>query len=517
MHFNSFFLKHLAIELNQNLISSNLQECFTQDKDELMIHFIKKNKEDFFIKFTLNPIFTSLSFNEVFARSTKNSTNIFQNIAGFKLKEVVSHLNERALSFVFNNNYVITLKFYGNRANAILFYKNEVIDLFKSKIKSDKNLKFNELDRTLEISIENYITNQGNLSKTIPTLGKEAIFFLNREFDTLFEQYQKQWNLVQKLLSTFGQSNFYIKIWEKKPTLSLVPYGGEIVQTCNSAIEACNAFYLNYVKFDVFDREKLALVTQVEKAIHKNNLAVKQLNKRILTFETGAKNDEIANIIMANLHQIPIKVSSIELFDFYRDENILIKLKPDISPQKNAENYYRKSKNEKTEIDFLKNSVAEKQMQVLSDLEQLETINRVTELKQLRLIAKTLSRITIAKTTDDFPFKETIFMGYQIWAGRNAQNSDLLTLKYAKKNDMWFHAKDVPGSHVVLKYKAGQNFPKPVLERAASIAAYNSKRKTDSLCPVIMTPKKHVRKTKNLAAGKVIVDKEEILMVEPMA
>ncbi len=517
MHFNAFFLKHLAKELGLTLANSIIKECFTQEKDELIIHFETKKGQDFFVKFNLNPVFTSISFPESFTRTNKNSTNVFQNVAGLKLKNVIAHLNERAMSFVLENNYVLTLKFYGNRANAILFRKEIVDELFKSKIKGDKSLKFNELDRFLEVSFDGFLANKGNLAKTIPTLGKEAILFLNQQFEPLFEQYQKQWALVQKLLHSFEQNTFYLKIWDKKPTLSMVPLGGELVQTYSSAVEACNAFYLNYVKYDVFDREKAALINQVEKAIFRNKLAIDQLNKRILIFENGAKNDEIANIIMANLHQIPNKIVKVELFDFYRNETLEIKLKPDISPQKNAENYYRKSKNEKTEIEFLHNSVNDRQIQVLADLEKLQELNEITDFKELRKIAKAFIKISDAKNQEEFPFKETIFMGYQIWAGRNAQNSDLLTLKYAKKNDMWFHAKDVPGCHVVLKFKAGQNFPKLVLERAASIAAYNSKRKTDSLCPVIMTPKKHVRKTKNLAAGKVIVDKEEILMVEPKA
>ncbi|MEQ8810389.1 MAG: hypothetical protein RIE59_15060, partial [Imperialibacter sp.] len=77
------------------------------------------------------------------------------------------------------------------------------------------------------------------------------------------------------------------------------------------------------------------------------------------------------------------------------------------------------------------------------------------------------------------------------------------------------HAKDVPGSHVVLKWRAGQNFPKPVIEQAAALAAYYSKRKTDTLCPVIFTPKKWVRKPKGAHPGAVIVEREEVIMVEP--
>ncbi len=99
--------------------------------------------------------------------------------------------------------------------------------------------------------------------------------------------------------------------------------------------------------------------------------------------------------------------------------------------------------------------------------------------------------------------------------GRNAENNDLLTLKYAFKEDLWLHAKDVSGSHVVIKYQSGKNFPKPVIEKAAEIAAFHSKRKADTLVPVTVTPKKFVRKPKGFAAGKVIVEREEVVLVQP--
>jgi predicted ribosome quality control (RQC) complex YloA/Tae2 family protein len=73
----------------------------------------------------------------------------------------------------------------------------------------------------------------------------------------------------------------------------------------------------------------------------------------------------------------------------------------------------------------------------------------------------------------------------------------------------------VAGSHVLLKYQAGKNFPKEVIERAAQLAAYYSKRKNESLCPVVVTPRKFVRKRKGDLPGAVVVDREDVIMVEP--
>jgi predicted ribosome quality control (RQC) complex YloA/Tae2 family protein len=91
----------------------------------------------------------------------------------------------------------------------------------------------------------------------------------------------------------------------------------------------------------------------------------------------------------------------------------------------------------------------------------------------------------------------------------------LLTQKYAHKDDLWLHAKDVAGSHVVIRHKAGQTIPEPVIEHAAMLAGWYSKRQHDSLCPVTVTPKKFVRKPRGARPGQVLVERERVILVKP--
>jgi predicted ribosome quality control (RQC) complex YloA/Tae2 family protein len=102
-----------------------------------------------------------------------------------------------------------------------------------------------------------------------------------------------------------------------------------------------------------------------------------------------------------------------------------------------------------------------------------------------------------------------------VLVGNNARQNDLLTLKFAKKEDLFFHAKDVTGSHVILKQVSGRSIPKTTLEKTAALAAYYSKRKTDTLCPVGYTAKKYVRKPKGSPPGLVLVEREKVLLVKP--
>ena len=103
-----------------------------------------------------------------------------------------------------------------------------------------------------------------------------------------------------------------------------------------------------------------------------------------------------------------------------------------------------------------------------------------------------------------------------MWAGKSSQNNDLLTMKHARPNDLWFHARGSGGSHVVLKSGSGKGeISKRAIEEAASIAAYYSKMKNASTVPVAMTERKYVRKPKGAPPGTVTLEREKVLFVEP--
>ena len=150
-----------------------------------------------------------------------------------------------------------------------------------------------------------------------------------------------------------------------------------------------------------------------------------------------------------------------------------------------------------------------KHIAVIEATESLKEIRKYLKINELN------NNEQVVETNPLSLFKVYNFQQFVIYVGRNAKNNDLLTQKHAKKEDLWLHARDVSGSHVVIKHQAGKKFPSTVIERAAQLAAFYSKRKNDSLCPVIVTPKKFVRKTRDLLDGQVIIDKEEVIMIEP--
>jgi predicted ribosome quality control (RQC) complex YloA/Tae2 family protein len=117
----------------------------------------------------------------------------------------------------------------------------------------------------------------------------------------------------------------------------------------------------------------------------------------------------------------------------------------------------------------------------------------------------------------EFNFKHYIIDNkYNLYVGKDSKNNDLLTVKFAKQNDYWFHARGVPGSHAVLRTdNSKEAIPKSVLKKAASVAAFHSKAKTSKLAPVSFTFKKYVVKRKGMDAGQVAMLKEDVIMAVP--
>lgn len=519
MHQNYYFLKQLAPQLHTELAGKLLIETFSQEKDELVLVFADSEldgllQNPFFIKATLRSNFACLSFPDKFDRARRNSVNLFTSFYGQKVNGVQVFLNERAIEIRFRNQTLV-FKLFGNRSNLVAFDVNyKVTELFNNKLATDYELTPASLDRQIDQSFEAYIQNDLRHETLFPTFGKLVNTYLRKllEGESVPE---KRWKIIQNLLQDLNKPQFYITRIELTPTLSLLPVG-EIEAEFDKPVEALNAFYYAYIRLNGIEKEKADIVRILNKRIQQTDHYLENTFKKLVQLEEGGRNDEMANILMANLHQIPARIESVELFDFYHDKPIKIKLKKDLSPQKNAENYYRKSKNEKIELSRLNDSLQAREAEKIKMLGYLSAIEEIDVLRELRTFIKTNTLngpvSSVAATVAEL-FKKVEFMGYTILIGRNAKNNDVLTKQYASKDDLWLHARDVSGSHVIIKNQPGKKFPAPVIERAAELAAFYSKRKTDSLCPVIVTPKKYVRKLKGMPEGAVIVDKEDVVMV----
>lgn len=514
MHNNYYAFRALVSELNAKIKSKKLINCFSQSKDELILIFEDTNHIPFHVKASLKPEFSCLSFPRDFARTKKNSIDLFQEFTNKEVIEIIQYENERCFSLHFEDGLVLLFKMHGNRSNIIAFENENPYKLFRNNFPQDLNLNLEALHRPIQQDKVHFLEVDGNYKKLFPTFGKLISKYFNAiQYDK--KTLEQQWEIVSLLAQDLeNPTRYYTILWEDEIYFSLIAIG-EILIEESSIVEGLTQFYYKYAKENFIRREKKLLLKQLEKKKNQNINYINKSRAKLQEIKDKPGYNQLADIIMANMHKIPNHAKEVELFNFYTNENIKIPLKANLSPQKNAENLYRKSKNQKIELDQIQQAVNNKE-QLLAQLEsEIEAVNAADDLKSIKTLIKKNPVAENAQVEERVPYRKFETNGFTILVGKGARENDELTLKYAKKDDLWLHAKDVSGSHVILKQQSNKPFPHDVIEKAAQLAAFYSKRKTDSLTPVIVTPKKFVRKPKGLPPGLVHVDKEDTILVSP--
>jgi predicted ribosome quality control (RQC) complex YloA/Tae2 family protein len=517
MHLNYHFFKFLCPSLDEALQGYTLVSCFTQNKDELILEFQKEDTYKY-IRAHLSPSNTALSFPDKFSRSKKNNVSLFEELEGKGVEKIEVFENERAFTLDFQSGERLVFKMHGTRSN-ILLYKNAdnlPTSIFRNELKEDMQLPFDSLHRPMDFSRERFDALKGNASQFIPTLGKTPREWL-KEKGYINAGLEEKWDLIQDLLDMLASPIFSIAKKAGEYRLTLLPEPEPIFQS-SSPIAASNEFFRYAVVYGSFEKEKEQLLKSLEDKLKKTNSYISKTWEKLEKLQTETSPQQLADIVMANLHQMDRNKEEHVLFDFYQDKEITVKIKRGTTPQKYAENLYRKGKNRKIEIAQLEENLGNKENHAIELTEHIEQVRSIENYRDLKSFQKEKSLTTSkAAVQETVPYKRFEIDGFVILVGKSAKSNDEMLRYHAWKDDIWLHAKGVAGSHVIIKSKGKQAVPKTVLEKAAEMAAYYSKSKTDSLAPVIYTPCKFVRKVKGSAPGSVMVDKESVLLVKPQS
>ena len=273
--------------------------------------------------------------------------------------------------------------------------------------------------------------------------------------------------------------------------------------------EAIDNFYSVNKSNDRLDQMKSSLIKKINSHKKSVNKKIKILNDNISKEAQAENSKKKADLLAANLYRINDKSKEIELEDFYNDNNLIkISLNPMKTPWENIDEYYNRAKKIKAAIVYAKNDLP-KQENLLSYLNQLEDFvnrsNSISDLEEIReemvdnkLIKKKGRNKKKSKPSRPFHYKTD--NGSDIYVGKNSKQNDYITLKVARKEDLWFHVKDSPGSHVILK--TDKVFDEDI-KKAAYLAALNSSLASANKVDVDYTEKKNVNKAKGAKDGMV--------------
>lgn len=515
MHLNHYFFKHLSRELNAALKGAKVLSCFSQEKDELIIEFspLGDLPKSFFVRASFNPEASFLAFPKTYSRARNNTVNLFDEVIGNCLNQIWVAPNERVLIFELANNLKWVFKFHGKRSNLLLFDGGQLQSSFRTKLNEELIFKF-EAEES-QIPFQNLWFANAEFKKQFVSLGPIATQYLvERGFFDADLETQKL--LLADLELQLNKGEFYLIKFNGAPEISLLPVG-EVLSQLDKPTQALNAFVLERMGNWQLQKEKLQVESRLREALKRSEAYLKLTSIKLLERQNETPPETLGHLLMAYGWQIEPGATEVLLPDFNTQNLVSVKLKPELNAIQNAEIYYRKSKNRQIELERLESNIAFRENKMLQWREWLENLSQIQDLKELRKLAGQIVKETPTQDDDELvvPYYSFYVESYEIRVGKNAQANDRLLSQFSHKNDTWLHARDTPGSHVIILNRENKKIPTAILEKAAGLAAYYSKRKGETLCPVSYTLRKFVQKPKGWAPGKVKLLREEVLMVEP--
>ena len=309
-----------------------------------------------------------------------------------------------------------------------------------------------------------------------------------------------------------------LSIYENDPTYRAIRF--------DTMSAAAAYFFVHRVSSNTVKQKSNDLLRVIRGALDKSRLKLQRLGDDLQKAEKADQYRLYGELLTANLHLVDQGSKNVTLTSYYDGSQVSIPLDPRFSPARNAQNYYKKygkartAIKEKTiqmeetqrEIDYLESvqSFAER----ASSLEELDLIR--SELVDAGLIRfrKTKKGASPRRKNKPSPWTYQLSSGKTCLAGRNNNENDWLTLKRAAGTDLWFHTKDIPGSHVILLLDREEPTDTDLAE-AAAIAAYHSKGSASSNVPVDYTKVRHVKKPSGAKPGMVIFTHNKTLYVDP--
>ena len=342
------------------------------------------------------------------------------------------------------------------------------------------------------------------------------------------------WGAYQEVIGYFDSESVspcLLRVDDEPLTVSAMPlcqFPEAVSEPFGTMSEALAAYYEAVTVRERFESERRTL----EQALARREVLLARradgLRRDLARAEKAEEYRVQGELLLANLHVIDRGAREAVLQNYYSPEleMVAIALDPELSGSDNAQAYfkkYTKAKRGRSRIQQLLSDVEADQATLGAYVSRLEGADSLGALERLRTefvangYLKAPQRGKGKQVVGEGPFRRyTSRNGFQIYVGRNSQANDLLLRQIAKPRDMWLHAKQIHGSHVIIRNPENRpDIPMPTLLEAAQLAAYYSKAHHASHVPVDYTWVRYVVKRKGNVAGYVHYTREKTLYVEP--
>ncbi|MBE9223356.1 NFACT family protein [Cyanobacterium stanieri LEGE 03274] len=360
-----------------------------------------------------------------------------------------------------------------------------------------------------------------------PTIAKELINYADIKlpidnYQLTIDEWKNLYQQWQKWLMTIQEKNFYPHTTSSGYSI-LSPVDENVPK--EDLHQIINDYYTKKIDQEKFQQLQQQLKQKIKSITKKLQVKADKYQDKI----NQSKHSEIyrtqADLLMANLHQWSIGSDAITLNDFTTGEPIKIDLAPDKNAIQNAQALYKKHQKLKRAKDAVKplleevNAEINYLQQTLNNVLQLdnsdtEDFDTLAEIKAELISQKYIEDNQHRQTNNNQESQPRAFKtpsNFEVLVGRNNRQNDLLISRIATDYDLWFHAQEIPGSHVLLRLNAGDIPGEKDLQYTANVAAYYSQGRESDQVPVIYTKPKYVYKPKGAKPGMVIYSNQTVI------
>ena len=540
LYLDGIGISFLIKEIKEKILRYKLTKIFQYDRVSFSLFFgknnlifqVKDNSTIFYLKDEKDP---NTDFQSKFLLSLKKhlQNSILINIRQEGFDRIVYFDFEKLNQFGDVEKYTLIIEIMGKASNIFLTSKDKIlsalyftsIDVGNRVIMTGARytLPFEEKKISpLYLEDENFPFETETFMEKIEGVGRAFALECSQDYHT-FKKYLSSYKPVmyeiinrgkiQKVLTYNEFSEFNQK---ENATLE---NERKYFETLN---EGLNAYFKTTITSNVISEKKKNLLKYVDSQIKKFKKIEKNIKVDLKKNENFEKYKNIGDILAANMHQIKYGMKKITVFDFYNNEEVTINLDPLLSPNDNLNFYYNKYNKGKRTISALDSRFLDIQNEIKyfeeikmfiekeNDFIGIEEIENELNLSNSGNKIKNKIKLNKSKKRELLSFD---YKGFQIFVGRNNKENEEISFSKGQPNDIWMHAKDIPGSHVLI-LRNNQKVPDDVLLHAATLACDYSKAKKGDKVTVDYCERKFVKKIKNSKPGNVIYTNFHSLLIE---
>lgn len=535
MAYDGIMMSRVVEQLSKEMNRGRINKIYQISQYELLIH-IRSQSQNKKLLISIHPMYARVQLTHL-SYPTPQTPNALimllrKHLEGAYLESIEQIQLDRIIdmTFVGTNELKDTVKFHvyieimGKHSNVIITYDNQkIIDCLKRISPAMNSQRILQPGATYQFPpmidkinpFENEYQENDNLTKIYqgfsPELSREVLYRINNG-----ENFHEIMNQIKL------SSSLYLHKYNDKEYFHIIE-----LTHLHCPYQSYDLFDGLDKHFDLIDqKDRIKQQTSdlgkfIQNEYHKNILKLNKLEKTLFDSQNSDEYRIKGDLLFAHLHLIQKGQKEIIVDNYYDNTKMIIELDERYDGKTNAKRYYNKYQKAKNSLHYLHEQIAltkdeiayfDSLMTLMENATYYDALEIKEELENLGYLKKKKTK-QLNKKKNKFHIETYLTKdNIKIYVGKNNLQNDYLTFKLASRFDIWFHVKDMPGSHIVVH---SENLDEYTIRLASKMAAYFSKGKHSSSVPVNYTQIRTLKKPHNSKPGRVILDHYQTIYIDP--